>query len=436
MHWSPLGFEHDARPLRVLFLDLNAYFASVEQQEDPSLRGRPVAVIPLEADSTFVIAASYEAKAHGVKTGTRVGDAKRMCPELVCIQATPAKYTAYHRRILKAVETVLPIDKVCSIDEMQFRLLGDERDPEQARVIAQRMKAVIATEVGEALRCSVGVAPNAFLAKVGTELQKPDGLVVLEAHDLPNALTRLKLTDLPGINKKMRARLQAHGIFHVRELIEATPTELRQAFGSVVGERWWYLLRGYELDLKENERQSLGHSHVLPPEFRTREGAKQVLLRLTQKAAARLRSQGLYAQAVSVAVKGQPGDERRQKIPAAQDSVSITQVVSALYDQLQFAQPLTVYVTFSDLRAAESVTPSLFDAHPEWDQMSQAVDRLNQKFGKNAVYLAGLGQAKSTASEKIAFNKTWLFPEGKGDHQWGEEAGEADWINPRTGRSE
>ncbi len=415
---NPLGFASDVCPLRVAFLDLNAYFASVEQQEDPALRGRPVAVVPMLADSTCVIAASYECKAFGVKTGTRVAEAKRMCPGITLIPATPTKYVTYHHRVLDVVGQVLPIDKVCSIDEMQFRLLGKEKEPEQAVAIAKQLKQAIREGVGEQMRCSVGVAPNAFLAKIGTELQKPDGLVVLTSDQLPGRLETLRLTDFPGINRKMKARLQAHGVFTASEMLAASPLELREAFGSVVGERWWYLLRGYEIDLKENEQRSLSHSHVLAPDLRTDEGARQVLLRLTQKAAARLRANGLFTSVVSVGVKGKERHwEARRKTAPIQDSVHLTEVVSELWDQRDFDHPTFVSVVFSDLAERGAITPSLFDDHPEYDQLSQALDRMNQKFGKNAVFLAALEDAKDSADEKIAFKKTWLFSEGKGDNE-------------------
>lgn len=409
-----LGFEKDERPLRILFLDLNAYFASVEQQEHEQLRGRPVAVAPVMADSTFVIAASYEAKAFGVKTGTRVGDAKLMCPDLQVILATPKLYTTYHKRVVEAVETVLPVEKVHSIDEMECQLLGREREPEGARDLAARVKQAIAHHVGDQLRCSIGIAPNGFLAKIGTELQKPDGLVILTADQLPNALTRLKLTDFPGINRKMRARLQAHGIFTAHHLVNQDPDQLREAFGSVIGERWWYLMRGYEVDLRERERQTLGHSHVLPPELRTDEGSRQVLLRLVQKAAARLRSEGLWTERVHVRVKGSRKSwEAKQDLSATQDSVQLTSVVLKLWETRDFEGPMTVYVTFSGLHARGEFTPSLFDERRDTTELSRAVDEINQKFGKNSVFLAGMSEAKDTASEKIAFRKVELFDEGE-----------------------
>lgn len=424
---NPLGFAQDRRELRVAFLDLNAYFASVEQQEDPKLRGRPVVVAPMLSDATCAIAASYEAKAFGIKTGTKIGDAKRMCPDLVVLGATPTKYVNYHHRVLEAVGNVLPVDKVCSIDEMQFRLLGIEKDPVEARRIGIRLKEAIRDGVGDQMRCSVGVAPNAFLAKVGTELEKPDGLVILQGSDLPDRLKSLKLTDFPGINRRMKARLQASGIFTTEQMLDCTAVQLRDAFGSVIGERWWYLLRGFELDLKVNEQQSLSHSHVLAPEFRTDDGCWKVILRLTQKAAARLRSNGWFAQSVSVFVRGKSRNwESRRRISAMQDSVHLTEVIAELWESRNFDTPILAGVVFGGLANRTECTPSLFDDHPEWDDLSRAVDSMNQKFGKNAIFLAALNDAKDSADEKIAFNKTWLFSEGKGDNELEDLLGSVD----------
>jgi DNA polymerase-4 len=193
--------------LRYLFLDLNSYFASVEQQEYPELRGKPVAVVPVEADTSFVIAASYEAKKFGVKTLTQIGEAKRLCPELICVMGHHSMYAAYHKRVIEVAETVLPVDEVCSIDEMRFKLLKTESPPDIARGLALKIKAAIREQIGECMTSSIGIAPNSFLAKVGTELQKPDGLVVIEAKDLPDVLHRLDLTGFPGINKRIEVRL-------------------------------------------------------------------------------------------------------------------------------------------------------------------------------------------------------------------------------------
>jgi DNA polymerase-4 len=287
-----LPLERRELGLRYLFLDLNAYFASVEQQERPELRGRPIAVAPVEAETTFVIAASYEAKAKGVKCGTIVREAREMCPGIEIVQARPQVYVRYHNRVLEAVGSVLPIEQVCSIDEMRFRLLGEEREPEAALNLGRRMKKAIWDQVGGCMGCSVGIAPNGFLAKLATEIEKPNGLVCLTERDLPGRLFDLKLTDFTGINRKMAARLNGAGLFTAKDLCHATKHDLHLAFGSIVGEKWWYLLRGFDLGGDTRPQQSLGHSHVLPPRLRNDQGCREVILRLLQKASARLRATG------------------------------------------------------------------------------------------------------------------------------------------------
>lgn len=406
------------RRLRYLFLDLNAFFASVEQQERPELRGKPIAVVPLLADTTFVIAASYEAKRQGVKTVMRVDEAKRLCPGLVLVEARPPVYVSYHDRILQAVDQVLPVEKVWSIDEMSFRLLGKEREREEAVRLAKLLKEVICVEVGACLTSSIGVAPNTFLAKTATEMQKPDGLVVLEAKDLPEALFDLKLTDFTGINRRMQARINAGGIYTARQMCEADAKRLKRAFGSIIGERWWHLLRGYDLTTEETQRKSLSHSHVMAPQFRTEEGVKQLLLRLIHKASSRLRSHGLAAKAMEIKVDGRKDWSVGIRVDATNDAVTFTERFLEVWPTHDFSSPLRAGVVFHDLLPVESMTPSLFGNAPERMKMSAAIDKINQKYGKNSVFLAGMEGAKNAAPERIAFNKTWLFEEGKDDNVW------------------
>lgn len=408
------------RPLRFLFLDLNAYFASVEQQENPEFRGKPIGVCPVVADSGCLVAASYEAKKYGIRTGTLVGEAKRLCPDITLVKGNFPAYTAYHKRIVEVCNSVLPVEKVCSIDEMKFRLLGDEREPENAIALAKKIKESIGEYVGECMTCSVGIAPNSFLAKIGTEMQKPNGLVVLEAKDLPEKLFTLKLTDLTGISRRTEVRLNSVGIFTVKDLCEASQDHIRNGFKSIIGERWWYLLQGFEVPMEVKDQQSLGHSHVLAPELRTDQGCREVLIRLLQKASARLRSQGLWASQMSVYVAGKGKNwGTRISLPPTQDTVTMNEYFLVEWEKREFTNPTQVGVTFYDLRKAEQVTPSLFDATQERSKFNEAVDRMNQKFGKNRVYLAAMENAKDSADEKIAFQKVDLFKEGLDDNEWG-----------------
>jgi len=192
-----------------MVVDFNSYFASVEQQEQPALRGRPVAVVPMMADTTCAIAASYEAKRFGVKTGTLVREAKRLSRDLVLVEARHELYVRYHHELIKAVDSCMHVEKVLSIDEMLCPLTGRWRERDEAIALAHCIKRVIATQVGECLCCSIGIAPNPFLAKTASDMQKPDSLVVIAKNDLPHILHGLKLRDLCGIGGAMEERRRA-----------------------------------------------------------------------------------------------------------------------------------------------------------------------------------------------------------------------------------
>ena len=154
-----------------LFVDLNSYFASVEQQDRPDLRGKPVGVVPMLADTTCCIAASYEAKAYGVKTGTIVADARRMCPGMIFVEGRHELYVDYHHRIVEAVESCLPVSAVMSIDEMACKLMGRERPLLAALELGRKVKATIREKVGPMLRSSVGLATSRYLAKVASDME-------------------------------------------------------------------------------------------------------------------------------------------------------------------------------------------------------------------------------------------------------------------------
>ena len=289
--------------LNWLFVDLNSYFASVEQEVCPELRGRPVGIVPMMADTTCCIAASYEAKAHGVKTGTIVADAKRMCPGLVLVEARHEIYVDFHHRIVEAVESCLPVTAVLSIDEMACRLMGRERPLLAALELGRRVKARIQERVGPTLRSSVGLATNRYLAKVASDMEKPDGLVALPLDILPEALRQLKLRDLPGVGVQTEKRLNERGIRTMEELLALDCEQAGQLWGSVWGERLWHWLRGEDFDMTEAEHlKSLSHQHVLAPEMRTAEAAWAVAHKLLHKAAMRLRAKGLWAGNIGLAI--------------------------------------------------------------------------------------------------------------------------------------
>lgn len=284
-----------------LFLDLNAFFASCEQQENPALRGKPVIVVQTLTDSAVAIAASYAAKGFGIKTGTLMREARRLCPHVVAVQANQRLYTEYHERIRAAVDTCLPVEKVCSIDEMACRLMGTERQVAVARELALKVKRALREQVGECLTCSIGIAPNMFLGKVGSDLQKPDGLTVITQDDLPGILIGLELQDIYGIGRRMEERLHRAGILTVEQLWKATPFQLRRVWGGVNGLLFRQMLHGVDIQPPSSRfSKSIGHQHVLEPELRTKKGAPDFAQHLLTKAAERLRRGDYYCRRLGV----------------------------------------------------------------------------------------------------------------------------------------
>jgi DNA polymerase-4 len=273
--------------LRALYVDFNSYFASAEQQMRPELRGQPIGIVAVMTPSTCCIAASVEAKRFGVKTGTGVRDAKRLCPEIQFVEARPEEYIRLHHRLHEVIESCLPVTAVRSIDEMWCELKGSDRLRANAERLAIQIKEKIYSEVGDYLRCSIGIAPNRYLAKTASNMQKPNGLVVIEKLDLPQVLFRLSLRDLNGIGHAMNERLIANGIDSVEKLCMASKLKLRKAWGGIEGERMWARLRGEWVPDPATEKSSVSHSHVLPPEYRDYTGAFSVAHRLLQRAAAR-----------------------------------------------------------------------------------------------------------------------------------------------------
>ncbi len=394
--------------LRYLFVDMNSFFASVEQQEQPSLRSRPVGIVPVVANTTCCLAASYEAKALGIKTGTPVYEAKRRCPRIALVVARPSVYVTYHHRIIAAVESCLHVDQVCSIDEMYGRLLGEEREPEKAAGIAHQVKAAIREQVGEFVRCSIGIAPNPWLAKVASDMQKPDGLTMILPQQMPEAIYKLELTDLPGIARNMQARLHTHGIEQVHQLCRLSLEELSKIWGSkVLGSIWWHQLRGCDLPWRPTRRRTVGHSHVLPPQWRSTVKAYAVLVRLIHKVAQRLRRIGYWARSMTVAVQlyDGPGWARRASLGLCRDTLTMLQALAKLWEERPEGTPYHVSVVLTDLVAQGSAPLPLYPDQVRRNALADVMDRLEHKYGKDTLYFAGMHGARHTAPTRISFTQ-------------------------------
>jgi DNA polymerase-4 len=403
-----------------LFLDLNSYFASVEQQLRPELRGKPVAVVPVDTDATCAIAASQEAKKFGIKTGTNIGEARRRCPELITVMAAHDVYVDFHHKIIAEVERHFPVHVICSIDEMACKLDAPRQPLAAAVDLAQRIKRGLRERIGECITCSIGLAPNRFLGKVASDMQKPDGLVTLLAEDLPGRLLELELRDLCGIGRRMEPRLHACGIRTMRDLWEAEREVLHRAWGGVGGDRFWHALHGGATeDDQPVERRTVGHSHVLAPEMRAPPQAGVVARRLLLKAASRLRRMKYRATHLHLSVRPEDGArcEAQAKFDPVSDSIALARVLTGLWErvmrQAHWQRLKKVSVSLHGLEAeSQPQQLELFAAAEQAvprerrEKLSRILDEINQRNGRDSVVI---GFTPDTVREfsgpKIAFTR-------------------------------
>jgi DNA polymerase-4 len=418
-----------------LHIDLNSFFASVEQQLHPEYRDRPLAVVPTEADTTCCIAASYEAKALGIKTGTQVGEAKRICPEIVLIEGDHAVYAEYSHRIAAAVERCCPVAHTPSIDEMVCQLMGREQEPPRARQIALAIKQAIKDDVGETLRCSIGMAPNRYLAKIASDMQKPDGLIGLLPSQLPRAIAHLELRDLPGVGARTEARLNTKGITTMEQLLALDRSGMHALWNSVWGDRLYHWLRGAATGddgatVASDIQKSLGHSHVMAPEHRTPEGSWAVAHKLLHKAAMRLRMEHFHAASMSVTIryaltKEQAANAKKAKkhfsglrhsgwgmearFAPCQDTFTLVNILRSLWAKRpegpEFERPFFVGVTMHDLIPQDEMQASLFADPDNRAELAATMDKLNLKYGHATLHFAGMLPARESAPTRIAFTQ-------------------------------
>ena len=390
-----------------LFLDMNSYFTSVEQELRPELRDSPTVVVPVMADTTCCIAASYEAKKYGIKTGTKVAIAKKLCDTLNIIESRPTLYIKYHKDIVSAVGSILPIDKVHSIDEMSCKLTGRQRVYDNAVSLAHEVKKAIKERVGEYLRCSVGLAPNRFIAKVASGMKKPDGFTVITKDDLPQILYPLSLRDLPGIGRNMHARLKKHNIHNVEDLYSLSGDRFLNIWQNVGGKRLSYLLNGEDIAEKDTKRRTVSHSHVMAPEMRTEERTRAVLIRLIHKAAFRLIRLKYLAGNMSIKVKyfnSKNSWKRSFNIGERHDTQSMIRAFSEIWKaRPRGLTPLSASVTLSELIPINESTYSLFSDQLKQDKLATALDKINERYGMNSIYFGSMHDASESAPLRIAF---------------------------------
>lgn len=404
------------KPTRVecLYLDFDGFFASVEQQARPALRGRPVGVVPFAGtDRTCVIAASKEAKAFGITNVMNVAEAQRRCPDIALIPQSPDLYRRAHNTLLAEIATVVPIDAIKSIDELACRL--DQDQSLQPDAVAKAVKTRIAQHVGASITCSIGFAPNRHLAKMACKMDKPDGVTIWSPDVLPEILFALELSDIPGIGSRMEKRLAAAGIHTTRALCEAQPKHLRKIWNNVIGERLWYALHGYALASEPTQRGMFGHGRVLSPEERTLPKARNMARLLLVKAARRLRREGYLASRLLVYLELRGGDwVRRRSMPAVRDDQAVLAAFEVIWKQVRHLPPkITVFrvgVQLYELTPAdERQTDMLLDDDAErqrWEAITEATDTLNTRYGGTLVHIGDWSPPEGgNAGGKISYTR-------------------------------
>lgn len=394
------------KDFRVLFLDMNSFFASVEQQVRPELRGKPIGVAPFTGDSGCIIAASREAKAEGIKIG-RIGEAKRLCPKLQIVESRPALYMIYHKEIKKVIESFTPYFKPLSIDEFALYLTSREQSHEKSVELGMKLKQAIKERVGDFLTCSVGIGPNVFLAKMAGERKKPDGLTVVQLSGLKAFYSSIKLLDITGINYRLEAQLKLKKVDSPADLFNLDLSKLRAILGHP-GRLWYFRLRGFEVDDFVVKNKTIGHSHVLAPEFRSVSGANAVIQKLIYKIGRRLRQENYSACGVSLNIGFMNHEHfsRTKRVDRFCDSNTLSMHVKEIMRECRWAaQPIFIAVASFDLVQNSAPQISLFPEKEKINSISRAMDKINDDFGNGTIFPASMHGARESAPDRIPFGQ-------------------------------
>lgn len=305
----------------IAHIDMNSYFATCEQQDQPEWRGKPLGVC--EHLGGIIIAASVEAKKWGIKTGTPVWEARKLYPKIILTKTNPARYRFYTSRFLKVFEdytdrvekysideAFLDLTKACNIRTLQTNGQWEFTDPwEEASRIVKEIKLRMKTEVGDWIRCSAGVSYSKLVAKIASDLQKPDGLTIVRPEDRDSLYQRLALDDIPGIGRRMKRNLGQLGIKTLLDLRDYPLSKLvahygiqghhLHSMGQLQGS-WKESFDGSGGDNQDGAMKSIGHMYTVPIEYRDKKILRSVLYKLSEMVGARLRVNGVMGNGLHV----------------------------------------------------------------------------------------------------------------------------------------
>jgi len=382
-------------PRIVMHLDMNAFFASVEQAANPALQGKPIAVTG-SGHRTIITTASYEARKFGVKTGMAIWEAKRHCPQLILVVGDNRKYTYTSGRIMEMMQEYTPEVEICSIDEAFLDVthsLAMFGTPER---IAYLLKARIRESFG--ITCSVGIAPNKLLAKLASDMQKPDGLTVIKPEDVGRVMERLAIQELCGIGKKMQRHLNLMSIYTCGELGRCDEARLTRKFG-IIGRRLKQMGQGLDDSPvipvgQEDDVKSVGHSMTLERDIDRREDILRFLLQLSEMVGRRARRYGVAGRTVSLYVRYADFFTSWGKQTSLGNYINLSDEIFkaalSILDSVELEQPIRLLgVSLSNLNH-QAQQPSLFEEDRKKADVTKAMDEVNERFGSMSVTFGSL----------------------------------------------
>lgn len=399
-----------------MFVDMNSFFPSCEQQVNYWLRERPVGVCVYTGVDGSVIALSKKAKAMGLKAA-KLPEIMRQCPEFVPLETNPNRYREFHKRIIKVLKSfsddVIPF----SIDEAVINFSSYQLVYKDMRQLALDIKAKIKKDVGDYFTCSIGIAPNEFLAKLGSELQKPDGLVFITPENIDEVLSKLALTDLPGISKGMAARLVMGGITSPLQLRHTPPAQVRRACKSVVGEFWHYRLNFMEVDMRfDKEYRTMQAMRMISPEQRaSTETLHDILYALCLQLEKRMMAQEVFCHQVGFSYSYKSGeywsDHLHTDLPL-QGGQNLRDVIvqrmQQVEEKLHGERILNTDVGRMTVWAAGFVQDglqqySMFESSKQSDKLRKTVYNIRDKFGFEKIQSAAELLDKPVMKDVIGF---------------------------------
>jgi DNA polymerase-4 len=370
----------------VMHIDMNAFFASVEQRCNPRLRGRPIAVIG-SSGRTVVTTCSYEARAFGVRTGMNKYEARRACPSLIFVIADNRKYTDTSTRIFSIFKRFTPVVEVYSVDEAFLEFASVDLISKSPEDVAGEIKESIRKEIG--ITCSVGIAPNKLMAKLASGMEKPDGLTVIREGDIEGTMRELPVEALCGIGKKLGLRLARMNIHTCSELARSPVGLLRGHFG-IVGERLSLMGRGLDSSPvlptghECTEVKSVGHSTTLPRDISERLLIERYILKLSEMVAARARRYALKGAKVTLTLRYSDFtifSRQRTLAGPTDDARVISHAARAILDSLRPSMALRLIGVSLGKLVKENAQVELFESERRRGELLSAMDSINDRFG-------------------------------------------------------